>query len=273
MRLSSVVFGIGLFLCASASSFAAAVFERVVGDVRASSGQGQAVAMTQGQRIESGATVTTGADGQTMLRFDDGQAVVLNPDSEFKVTDYKFDRDRPQADNVVFELLKGAMRSVSGLIGARSRNSFALRVPQATIGIRGTDFMVALVNPAYMSVLNGAIAATNAAGTVSFAAGSLGTIATSGTLATSITAAGLPASVSASFSQMGSLAVSAAGAGAGAGTGAGAGAATGAAAGGVSLGVVGAVGAALGAAAALSSSSASSSSSATTTTTTTTTTR
>lgn len=271
MRLSSVVFGIGLFLCASASSFAAAVFERVVGDVRASSGQGQAVAMTQGQRIESGATVTTGADGQTTLRFDDGQAVVLNPDSEFKVTDYKFDRDRPQADNVVFELLKGAMRSVSGLIGARSRNSFALRVPQATIGIRGTDFMVALVNPAYLSVLNGAIAATNAAGTVSFAAGSLGTIATSGTLATSITAAGLPASVSASFSQMGSLAVSAAGAGAG--TGAGAGAATGAAAGGVSLGVVGAVGAALGAAAALSSSSASSSSSTTTTTTTTTTTR
>ena len=57
-------------------------------------------------------------------------------------------------------IMKGAMRSVSGLIGARSRNSFALRVPQATIGIRGTDFMVALVNPAYMSVLNGAIAAT-----------------------------------------------------------------------------------------------------------------
>ena len=93
--------GVGLFLLASANVFAAAVFERLIGDVRASSGQGQPVAMAQGQRIESGATVVTGANGQATLRFDDGQAVVLNPDSEFKVTDYKFDRDRPQADNVV----------------------------------------------------------------------------------------------------------------------------------------------------------------------------
>jgi hypothetical protein len=38
-------------------------------------------------------------------------------------------------------------------------------MPQATIGIRGADFMVVLVNPAYLPVLRGAVGVTNAAGT------------------------------------------------------------------------------------------------------------
>jgi len=89
----------------------------------------------------------------------------------------------------------------------RNRQVVALRTPQATIGIRGTDFMVALVNPVYVSVLQGTVTATNAAGTVAFGAGAIGSIETSTTLAAEIPASALPAAAAAAFSNLSAAAV------------------------------------------------------------------
>ena len=144
------------------------------------------------------------------------------------------------------QLFKGAMRSVSGLIGTRSRQSFALLAPQATIGIRGTDFMIALVNPAYLSVLQGTIGVTNAAGSAAFSAGATATVASATSLAVAIPAAALPASVATTFGNLSSVAIGAVGAGAGA--------ASGAAAGGITGGMIAAGVAIVGVAAAASAS-------------------
>jgi len=254
-RIAASLLWIAAAWLISLPAFASAVFETLRGDVKVVNA-GAVSAPSRGTRIEPGASVLTGSDGQALLRFDDGQAILINPDSEFKITAYQYNRDRPQSDSIVFDLLKGALRSVSGLIGSRNANAYALRVPQATIGIRGTDFMVEIVNPLYMSVLTGSISATNAAGAATFAAGSVGTVASATTLAASISAAALPGTVAASFGSMSSVTISTvAGAGAaGGGTGSGAGAASGAASGGVSAGVVGAAAAAAAAAAALTSS-------------------
>ncbi len=166
---------------------------------------------------------------------------MLNENSEFRVTQYSFSKDEPKSDKFVFELLKGAMRSVSGLLTRRNPQAYTLRTPQATIGIRGTDFMVALVNPAFMSVLNGAIGVTNQAGSATFAAGSTATVPSATVLPTSIPASSLPASVASSFSQLSAVSVSV-------GTGATGAEASGAATGGLApaaLGVAGAIAAGL----------------------------
>jgi hypothetical protein len=172
--------------------------------------------------------------------------VVLNENTEFRVNQYSFDKDKPQSDNMAVQLYKGAMRSVSGLIGTRNRQAFALVAPQATIGIRGTDFMIALVNPAYLSVLQGTISATNAVGTATFGAGATATVASATALAVAIPASALPASVASTFGNLSSVAVGAAGAGAGA--------ASGAAAGGITAGMVAAGFAVVGVAVAASNS-------------------
>jgi len=224
----------------SLSAFAAALFETVTGDVKAGATASTATAARKDQRVNPGSVVVTGPKSLATLRFDDGQAIVLNENSEFKISAYSFVRNDPKKDSFVVDLLKGAMRSVSGLLGRRSAQAYAVRVPQATIGIRGTDFMVALVNPAYLSVLSGSIGVTNAAGAVAFGAGTTATVASTTTLATSIAASALPASVAASFKQLSSIAISAA---------AGAGTATGAAAGGVTMGTVGIAAAVVGVAA------------------------
>ena len=247
MRRSFLVaLGFGLSTLLSATlSFANGVVQSVTGDVRAAAGSASPASVARDQRILPGTTVTTGPGAQTIIRFDDGHVVVLNENSEFRVNAYSFDQNQPQRDNIAMQIFKGAMRSVSGLIGARSRNAYALLAPQATIGIRGTDFMIALVNPAYLSVIQGSVAATNAAGTAAFAAGSTATVASATTLAASISAAALPASVASTFSSLSSAAVGAgaAGAGTGTGTGAGTGSAGAGGAGGAGAGAAGAGGA------------------------------
>jgi hypothetical protein len=260
--LVALCFGLSALISAPLG-FANGVFQSVTGDVRAAMDAAAPASVGINQRIVAGTTVTTGPGAQTVIRFDDGHTVVLNENTEFRVNEYRFDKgwpDNPQSDSIAFQLLKGAMRSVTGLIGSRSRNAFALLAPQATIGIRGTDFMIALVNPAYLSVLQGSIGVSNAAGSATFAAGATAMVATSTTLPVGISAADLPASVATAFGNLSSVAISAAGAGA----------ATGAASGGITAGMV-AAGVAVVAIVAAAASSNSGNNQQTTTTTTTTT--
>jgi hypothetical protein len=232
----------------TSSALASAVVQAVKGEARAAVDLSRHGPVVPGQRYEPGATFTTGAGGQIVLRFDDGQRVVINENSQFKIAAFKFDEAKPAEDRSVFDLIKGALRVISGTIGKRSQASFQLRVPQATIGIRGTDFMVVLVNPAYISVLQGAVAATNAAGTVAFGAGAVGTVANFTALAVTIPASALPAAAAGAFGNMSAVTVGAAGAAGSAASGAAG--ATGAAAGGIGAGTGLAIGAAAAAAAA-----------------------
>ena len=249
MRRSTRFIALTCAALLSLSAQGAALIESLSGSVRAGPTADSATAASRNQRVLPGSVVTTGANSQALLRFDDGQTIALAANSEFKVAAYSFARETPAGDSFVFELLRGALRSVSGLVGRRNPGAYVLRTPQATIGIRGTDFMVALINPAFVSVTSGSITATNAAGTAAFGAGATGTVASATALGAAIPASALPASVSATFNQLGSLALTA-----GAGATPGAAEAAGAASGGISAGVVaGVAAAAAGLAAAASS--------------------
>lgn len=223
------------------AAYANAVVRSVTGDVRANNAP-----VTQNQRITAGTTISTGAGAQLVMRFDDGQTVILNQNTEFRVVDFRYNEANAQQDRSIFDILKGAARFVTGAIGRRNLAAFQLRAPQATIGIRGTDFMVAIVNPLYFNVLQGTIAVSNSAGTVPFAAGAVGSVTSTTALATTIPVSALPAAASSAFSSMSSVVVAAGGAAPGA-----AGTATGTAAGGVGVGTAVAIGAAAAAAAAV----------------------
>jgi hypothetical protein len=197
-------FAAGLLFAAQA--FAAANIANMKGDVRV--GYNSA---TPNMRVQSGQTVSTGPGAQVTLLFDDKQQIVLNENTSFKITDYRYKADEPRNDRVVFDLLRGALRFVTGIVGARSRDTVALRIPQATIGIRGTDFMVALVDQSgFTSVTHGAIGVSNGAGSTVFGEGSIGSVASSSTLATSIPASALPAAASGAFTNLSAVALSAA---------------------------------------------------------------
>jgi hypothetical protein len=94
------------------------------------------------------------------------------------------------------------MRMVTGVVGKRSPQALALRAPHATIEVRGTDYMMALVNPAYLEVLSGSIAAINGAGTVVFGQKAFGEIASPAALAVPATEAAVPPTAKEAFARL-----------------------------------------------------------------------
>jgi hypothetical protein len=207
MKLIRSILGIfaAAALLASAHALADATLVNMRGDVRV----GNNPALPQ-QKVISGSTVSTGVGAQATLKFDDQQQVVLNENTTFRIADFRYRAAEPRADRAVFDLLRGALRFITGVVGARNPNVVQLRVPQATIGIRGTDFMVALVNPAFINVVSGAISATNGGGAVVFGAGSIGQVASASALAVPIPASALPAAASGAFSNLAAAQVAAA---------------------------------------------------------------
>lgn len=200
LRLLAVAL-IGLALPCAA--FASALVESFKGNVRAGAAQ-----VSQGQRIFPGGSVTTGPGAQAVLRFDDGQRVILGQNTDFRLRDFRYDASNPRGDRSVLDLLKGAARFVTGALGRRSQTAFTLRVPQSTIGIRGTDFMVVILNSAYVSVTEGAVSASNAAGTALLGTGSTSAITSASALATPIPASSLPSAATSAFSELSAVSVS-----------------------------------------------------------------
>src|SRR5207247_2568452 len=102
----------------------------------------QILRLSRGAAVDSGDQIHTGTDGKVLIVFTDSGLVWIRANSDFVVDEYSYAQGRREA--AFFSLLKGGARSVTGLIGRRTRSNFRLRVPVATIGIRGTDFSVVM---------------------------------------------------------------------------------------------------------------------------------
>ena len=109
----------------------------------------------------------------------------MQANSTFHVREYSYQPDKIEKSNMLFSMLKGGMRFVTGLIGQRNKAAFKLSTPNSTIGIRGTEFMIAMVNNSmYSQVVSGSIGLTNAAGTPALGAGQAAVVTSATTLAT-----------------------------------------------------------------------------------------
>ena len=203
VRLIAIIFA----MMSSPAGFAAGVIESAQGQVRAGASAASAAAVAVKQRIPAGTTLTTGPKSRAVVRFDDGQAIVLHANSEFRVAEYSFVKDQPAKDKFGFELIKGALRSVTGALTRRTPRAYTLRTATATMGIRGTDFMVAVVNPVYLRVLNGAVQFVNTAGTATFGTGAAGIVASETALGITIPFSALPVSIAATFSELAGLVI------------------------------------------------------------------
>ena len=90
--------------------------------------------------VAAGDILTTEKKSYAQINFADGSQMTLRPNSQIKIEAFKFSQAQPNADNAIFRLLKGGMRTVTGLIGKRgNRDSYRIRTVTATIGIRGSS--------------------------------------------------------------------------------------------------------------------------------------
>ncbi|MCP5268206.1 MAG: FecR domain-containing protein [Zoogloeaceae bacterium] len=149
-----------------------------VGPVSAVNVAGTHRTIGKGGELGSGELIVTGDGGRAQLRFSDGGMVSLQPGSEFKVDDYSFS-GKAEEDKGFFSLLKGAMRTITGLVGRSNKNAYRVTTSVATIGIRGTEFTVAYTgaNSIAVSTGEGMIEVCNNAGCALIPAGSSAIVA------------------------------------------------------------------------------------------------
>ena len=205
-RFASVILAAGIAgLLSASSAFAAAVVSELQGDVRIGATSAESRPAARGERVTPGSTVSTGAGSRAILSFNDGQVAALHENTQFRIDGFRYELEKPADDKAAFRLLQGALRILTGALGQRNPAAFTLRSEDTTIGVRGTDFMVVKVNPVYLQVLEGRIAATNSAGTALFGAGEFGTVVSGKSLATAVRENALPARAASAFGRLGAL--------------------------------------------------------------------
>ncbi len=137
-----------LFCAGWAQAQSAGQVINVSGPLFAIQGDGGKRVLSTGSLVNQGDTLVTEEKTYARVKFTDTGEIVLRPNTQLKVESYVFAQAEPKSDNVVFGLLKGALRSVTGLIGKRgNQDAYRLQTETATIGIRGTSFIAEYVPP------------------------------------------------------------------------------------------------------------------------------
>jgi hypothetical protein len=137
--------------------------------------------LSQLSEVENGDTLTTEKDSFARLKFSDGGEVTLRPNSVFKVDNYAFNEAEPPKDSFLTSMLKGGLRTITGLVGKRgNRDAYRMNTVTATIGIRGTYYAVltckndcpaGMKNGTYTKMLEGTISLKNPFGEIECNAG------------------------------------------------------------------------------------------------------
>ncbi|HEX5361121.1 MAG TPA: FecR family protein [Fluviicoccus sp.] len=117
----------------------------VTGGVVAVNSDGSKRTLTRGDFVNSGERIETNK-GRVQIRFTDGSFLSLQPDTVFGVDSYTFSKAQPEAGSLLFNFVRGSMRTVSGAIGKVNRANYRVKTPVATIGIRGTGYSGRFVN-------------------------------------------------------------------------------------------------------------------------------
>lgn len=195
LRLLAVLAGVAFFANSGPSFAQQGYIHEVSGSVTAQVGGGQPIAASKGETLTNNVIIATGPNSYAVLKFEDGTVVMLKQNTGFQVQNYRYSAKAPEASSAIFNMLRGGLRMITGLVTSRNREALKVATPLATIGIRGTDFALELVNPLFVQVFTGVVGSTNAAGTVLFTAGQIGSIASSTALGTAISGSQLPAGV------------------------------------------------------------------------------
>ena len=117
----------------------------VIGNVTLRRTGQTATNLVQGTKLQQGDQIETISGAETHIAFDDGGYLAIRPNSTVKIAQYVVTGE--VTDSATIELIRGALRSVTGWIGKLDAPRYRITASTATIGVRGTDHEVVLVLP------------------------------------------------------------------------------------------------------------------------------
>jgi hypothetical protein len=123
----------------------AGIVERMQGNAQLTTNRGQKTLQLKSEVLQ-GDQITTASDAELLLRMTDGSVLAIRPNTNLVVSEYHFDNKDSNNDSFLIKLVKGGLRTVTGAIGKKNPQKVRYNTPTATIGIRGTDFEVAVLD-------------------------------------------------------------------------------------------------------------------------------
>ena len=120
-----------------------------VGQIKVAKGQvtverqGQVLPGQVGLALEPADVVKTGADGSVGITMRDNALLSAGPNSILSLQRFEFD-PTTSAGRFDAHLQRGTLAVVSGRIAKQSPQAMTVRTPSAVLGVRGTEFVVAV---------------------------------------------------------------------------------------------------------------------------------
>ena len=100
--------------------------------------------LQSGSPIFQGDRLETDPESRLHVVMDDGAEVFLKQDSVLKVSEYVITSGYDKSSSSILDLLRGGLRKITGAIGGSSAANYQLQTGLATIGIRGTEYVIKL---------------------------------------------------------------------------------------------------------------------------------
>lgn len=119
----------------------AGVLKSIRGQVHLLSAEGAARPARPGDLVGPVDRIVTEADAGASVVLRDGTTLVVGPSSRVDLKQYHFDATT-QDGGLLVAVIRGSLRMITGLIGKRQPDAVRVETQTATIGIRGTDFIV-----------------------------------------------------------------------------------------------------------------------------------
>ena len=138
---------------------ASARFAALEGPVSAVNTGGTRRLVAEGGPVYPGEVVETASNGHAVLVFRDNTKVTVQARTQFKVDNFVYNSDSPAEGTVVFNLLRGGMRVLTGLVGHARPGAVRMTTATATVGIRGSGLDISS-DPESCAVAGGAAGCT-----------------------------------------------------------------------------------------------------------------
>lgn len=97
--------------------------------------------------VEAGDTLSTQSKGYAQIKFSDGSALILQPDTVLTIDKFSYDAAKPASDNIAYTLVQGGVRSNAGALGKRSKDSVQMVTPMASISMQAANVVVQYIKP------------------------------------------------------------------------------------------------------------------------------
>jgi len=126
---------------AAPADLKAGFVKSVRGNVQLLAASGTTRPASPGDALGAVDRIVTGPDSSAAVVLRDDTTLVVGPSSRLDLKEFHFDGTTHEG-GMLLSLLRGSMRMITGLIGKTHPDAVRIETQTATIGIRGTDFIV-----------------------------------------------------------------------------------------------------------------------------------